>query len=582
MSSVVQFPLGPAIQRAPRPYHDLVAALNLDAVRLPDDKMRRTRTTSPAASVSTAANDAVIPELSRNVTLASIAGGMRRRGLSRDSILAELRIQNQARCQPPLDDAEVERIAESISRYAPATATSVLSTLNDTGNANRFAATFSDQVRYVPERRKWLIWQGQRWAYDTVGQITEMAKRVAQNIYDEIAVAADDAARKAIAQHARNSLHAQRLKAMVELAQSIPALVAPVATLDAGDMLLGVENGVVDLRTGQLRDATREDLITRQAPVRFDPKAKCPRFNKFLRTVTQADQALIGYLQRVSGYSLTGKTGEQCLFFLYGHGANGKSTYLNLVRDLLGSDYALQTPSETLMEKRFKNGSGPSPDLARLHNIRLTTANEVEEGSSLAESMIKQMTGGDVVTARNLYENHFQYLPKYKLFIAGNHKPIIKGDDDGIWRRVHLIPFEVQIPEAQRDPKLPEKLRQELPGILNWAIQGCRAWQKSGLQVPPKIRDAVTRYREEMDIMKHWLEECCDLDPAYSIKAQEAYGIYKCWAQANGFRPMTNAAFGRKLGDRFSSHKTSTGKVYAGLQKKAALTLPFLRVTGVP
>jgi putative DNA primase/helicase len=409
-----------------------------------------------------------------------------------------------------------------------------------------------------------------------------MAKRVAQNIYDEIAVAADDAARKAIAQHARNSLQAQRLKAMVDLAQSIPELVAPVATLDADDMLLGVENGVVDLRTGQLRDATREDLITRQAPVRFDPKAKCPRFNKFLRTVMQADQALIGYLQRVSGYSLTGKTGEQCLFFLYGHGANGKSTYLRAMLDLLDDDYAVQTPSETLMAKRFNSGSGPSGDLARLHNLRLTTANEVEEGSLLSESLIKQLTGGDPITARYLYENHFDFIPKVKLFIAGNHKPIIKGDDYGIWRRIHLIPFEVQIPEAQRDPKLPEKLRQELPGILNWAIQGCRAWQKSGLNVPPKIRDAVKQYRDEMDIMAQWLEECCDLDPAYSIKAQEAYRIYKWWAETNGFRPMTNASFGRKLGERFTGQKTSTGKVYAGFKTKQTLRVPPHVLAGVP
>jgi putative DNA primase/helicase len=296
----------------------------------------------------------------------------------------------------------------------------------------------------------------------------------------------------------------------------------------------------------------------------------------------QDDPTMIGYLQRVSGYSLTGDIGAQCVFFLFGHGANGKSTYLRVMLDLLGSGYSVQTPSETLMAKRFNSGSGPSGDLARLHNLRLTTANEVEEGSLLSEALIKQLTGGDPITARYLYENHFDFIPKVKLFIAGNHKPIIKGDDYGIWRRIHLIPFEVQIPEAQRDPKLPEKLRQELPGILNWAIQGCRIWQKSGLNVPPKIRDAVTRYREEMDIMAHWLEECCDLDPAYSIKAQEAYGIYKCWAQANGFKPMTNASFGRKLGERFTGQKTSTGKVYAGLQKKAGLMLPFLRVTGVP
>jgi putative DNA primase/helicase len=568
MNNVVQLNPAASTVVVPRPYRDVVTALNLDAIRLPDDRSRRTKTASPAASASPAANDAVIPELSRNVTLASIAGGLRRRGLSQAAILAELQAQNHARCQPPLDDDEVERIAQSISRYAPATAAGVMSTLNDTGNANRFAATFSDQIRYVPERRKWLIWEGQRWVVDTVGQITEMSKRVAQNIYDETAVAADDAARKAIAQHARSSLQAQRLKAMVELAQSIPELVAPVATLDADDMLLGVENGVVDLRTGQLRDATREDLITRQAPVCFDPEAKCPRFRKFLRRVMQNDPSLIGYLQRVSGYSLTGKTGEQCLFFLYGHGANGKSTYLRVMLDLLGDDYALQTPSETLMAKRFNSGSGPSSDLARLHNIRLTTANEVEDGSLLAESLIKQLTGGDPITARFLFENHFDFIPKVKLFIAGNHKPIIKGDDYGIWRRIHLIPFEVQIPEAERDPKLPEKLRQELPGILNWVIQGCLKWQKSGLQVPLKIRDAVKEYRDEMDIMAQWIDERCEFDPNAEWQAAAAYRCYKTWAEQSGFKPMNSTAFGRKFSERFQSKRTNTGKVYQGIKER--------------
>jgi putative DNA primase/helicase len=236
--------------------------------------------------------------------------------------------------------------------------------------------------------------------------------------------------------------------------------------------------------------------------------------------------------------------------------------------DLLGSGYSVQTPSETLMAKRFNSGSGPSGDLARLHNLRLTTANEVEEGSLLSEALIKQLTGGDPITARYLYENHFDFIPKVKLFIAGNHKPIIKGDDYAIWRRIHLIPFEVQIPEAQRDPNLPEKLRQELPGILNWAIQGCLAWQKSGLNVPPKIRDAVKEYRDEMDIMAQWIDERCEFDPNAEWPAAAAYRCYKTWAEQSGFKPMNSTAFGRKFGERFQSKRTNNGKVYLGIKER--------------
>ncbi|GAA4400254.1 phage/plasmid primase, P4 family [Quisquiliibacterium transsilvanicum] len=552
----------PACPPEARQYAELVKALGLEAVRpIPPKKARRV---APAANDG----DRRIVESSRNNTLASIAGTMRRRGMTLGAIEAALQAENQSRCQPPLEASEVSAIACSIASYPAADPADALGTLTDTGNSARFRERYKDELRYVPERASWLYWEGQRWRFDGAGAVMERAKVVARAIRQEADALADAEAMTRVARHGLATQHAARLKAMVELARSEEALVAPISTLDSDDMLLGVLNGVVELSTGKLREAKRKDLISRQAPVHVDPKARCPVFEGFLATVFSRDKALISYIQRVVGYALTGLTDEQCLFFLYGHGANGKSTFLNVLLDLLGLDYALQTSSESLMAKRGGDGAAASSDVARLQGVRVTTANEIEEGARLAESAIKHLTGGDIVSCRFLYEEIFQFKPKLKLFIAGNHKPIIHGTDDGVWRRLHLIPFAVQIPKAQRDPKLMEKLRAELPGILNWAIKGCLDWQAGGLRPPKVITDAVKSYRDEMDVLGEWIRECCKVDPKARWPASEAYRAYRCWAEENGFKPMSSTAFGRKLRERFERRENREGRFYFGIAPK--------------
>lgn len=545
----------------PHPYAEVVKLLNLGP-RPKGGKAANTGTYKQPPATSAAG---VIPESSRNNTLASLAGSMRRRGMTPEAIEAALQQENMARCETPLDAAEVSAIAQSIARYPPADPGDVFRTLNDTGNAERFGARYKDELRFVPERKKWFVWIDPCWREDSLGAVTERAKEVARAIYEEGSAVTDLDLRVAIAKHAKSSHQVAKINAMIDLARSLPVFVAPIASLDADDMLLGVANGVVDLRTGKLRAARREDLMTRRAPVRFDPKAKCPTFDAFLKTIFKGNKAVIGFIQRVVGYSLTGLTDEQCYFFLYGHGANGKSTLLNVLLELLGSDYALQTPSETLMAKRGGDGAGASGDLARLQGVRVTTANEIEDGSLLAESRLKQITGGDVIVSRFLYGEHFEFRPKFKLFIAGNHRPIIKGTDDGMWRRVREIPFDVQIPPSQRDPKLLDKLRAELPGILNWALRGCRIWQRRGLDAPPEITKAAAAYREEMDVLGQWIEEACTVSVGAVWRAGEAYNSYKFWAEHNGFKPMTSTAFGRKLRERFERVDRSAGREYRGI-----------------
>ncbi|HEX7273271.1 MAG TPA: phage/plasmid primase, P4 family, partial [Casimicrobiaceae bacterium] len=459
-----------------------------------------------ATPAGVASNDALV-EGSRNDGLTSLAGTMRRRGMSPAAIEAALIAENGQRCSPPLPEDEVQAIACSISNYAPGSPTDVLRTLNDAGNAERYAKQWGYGVRYVPELGKWLVWNDPHWQLDTVGETMEFAKKTAYEIYAEGNQINDTQVRDLIVRHSKTSQQAPRLNAMLELAKSIPSLVLPIAELDADPWLLGVENGTVDLRSGRLLEAVPEQYIAKMAPVAFDATAECPAFLQFLSDIMGGDQELVGYLQRLLGYMLTGDASEQRLFFLYGTGANGKSTLLNICKGILGADLCRQTPVETIMARAGK--AGPTPELACLVGARAVMTTEIDEGSFLSESLVKQMTGGDPLSARPLYGAPFEFVPQFKLFVAGNHKPVIRGGDDGIWRRIDMIPFEVTIPPDRRDPELAAKLRRELPGILNWALAGCRAWIKRRLDPPPAVVNAVAEYREDMDILGQWIAERC-------------------------------------------------------------------------
>lgn len=561
LPEVIDAGLNPAPR--PRPYLEIVKALKLDQVSVVGKKAKRQRAAPSQATQGVASNDDSILESSRNNTLTSLAGTMRRRGMTPEAIEAALQTENLVRCKPPLSQEEVAAIARSVGRYAPASSGDVSQTLNDTGNAQRFAQCHKDDVRFAPGVG-WLVWNGLHWERDTTGKVKELAKAVARGIFHEAAVAPDDSLRGVISRHANSSLKAANLKAMLALAESIPELVVEPGQLDADDLLLGVANGVIDLRTGKLRLSRREDLITRHSLVVYDKNAKCPQFIQFLWQITCGDKAQAAYLQRVVGYCLSGLTEQQCLFFLHGSGANGKSTFLNMLLALLGSELARQTPTETLMVKR----SSATNDIARLRNVRVVVANEIEEGSLLAESLVKQLTGGDSIAARLLYEEFFEFTPKFKLLIAGNHKPTIRGRDNGIWRRVRLIPFEATIPPAQQDKRLFEKLKAELPGILNWAVKGFMEYRKHGLNEPKVISQAVAEYREEMDIIQAWIDECCTVGASCEWRASDAYGSYRLWAEHNGYKPMASGTFSRELAERFPKQKRKDANYYLGVARR--------------
>ena len=332
--------------------------------------------------------------------------------------------------------------------------------------------------------------------------------------------------------------------------------------LDADLWLLNCRNGTVDLRTGKLLPHHPENLCTKQVPVVFDQQAKCPTWLAFLLRVMADNRALVQFLQRAIGYSLTGSTVEQVLFFFYGTGANGKSTFIETCRKLLG-DYAQQADFDTFVTKK---NDGPRNDLARLMGARFVAAVEAAQGRQLAENVIKQVTGGDTITARFLYHEHFEYLPQFKLFLVANHKPRVVGTDEAIWRRIRLVPFTVTIPREQRDKQLLEKLQSELPGILAWAVRGCLKWQDDGLGEPVQVSEATEAYRRENDTLGDFIEEKCVIDPDESLEAGLLYETFTTWCEANGEEPLSQKSFGTQLHERgFQPIKQKGRRRWAGL-----------------
>jgi putative DNA primase/helicase len=430
--------------------------------------------------------------------------------------------------------------------------------LTDKGAAERMIAQHGPDLRYCYPWKKWLVFDGKRWAPDSTGAVFRCAKNVSPILYAEAAAAKDKEERKALAQFAIKCESADRQRAFLTSAQSEPDIPVLPEHLDGDPWLLNVLNGTIDLRTGDLRAHNRADMITKLVPVEYDQGATCPfTWLSFLQTVLAGNAALIKFLQKAIGYALTGSTREQSLFFLYGLGANGKSTLLDIILRLL-ADYGKRTSGETFLVK--KGGQIPN-DIAALRGARFVAAVEVESGRRLAEVLIKEMTGGDTISARFLHAEFFEFKPEFKIFLAANHKPVIRGTDHAIWRRVHLIPFDVQIPEEQQDKELPAKLQAELPGILNWAIEGCLLWQREGLMPPQEVTEATEGYREEMDPISDFIAECCIVAPGASVKAKELYGAYTEWAEDNKEKkPLSLTAFGLTLTDRgFQKGRGSAG-----------------------
>ena len=432
----------------------------------------------------------------------------------------------------------------------------------DTTNAYRLFVEHGKDIRYNSVWRKWLIWNGTHWSLDDGYLIHDRGLQMIRGIYREILKTADFRDRIDIEKHARQSESAKRRKSLIEVASWIPELNVKTDELDKDPWLLNVRNGTIDLRTGKLREHRPEDLITRCANVDFEPKAVCTVWRKFLMEIMNYNSELIHFIQNAAGWAITGDISEQTMFILFGTGANGKSTFLNSIMNLLG-DYASATPTQTFLKK---SGDQMTNDLARLRGTRFVTTTETEQGKQLAEPLIKQITGNDRITARFLYGEYFNFVPTFKIWMATNHKPVIKGTDHGIWRRIKLIPFTTRIEEEKQDKHLEQKLMEESSGILNWLVEGARRWNKEGLRPPKIVVTATAEYRAEMDVIGDFIQERCVQKPELNIRARELFKCYQGWCEENNERACSERFFGLRLKEiGFEQKRHGDGRHWQGI-----------------
>ncbi len=437
----------------------------------------------------------------------------------------------------------------------------------DLGNAERLIHRHGRDLRYCHAWKAWLIWDGRRWKLDDSGAIYRRAAETVRSLYAEAAKLVDRGEREDLAEFARKCESRRSLAAMEDIARSLQGVPVSAEDLDLNGYLLNVENGTIDLHTGELRQARREDLITKLAPVVFDAKAAAPVWEKFVNELMCGRQELIGYLQRAVGYSATGEITEKMLFICHGGGDNGKTTFLETLKTAFG-DYAGQVLVESLMAQRQTDAKAATPDIADLQGLRLVTSSETEEGQRLAEAKVKYLTGMSTVKARRLYEQTWQFVPTWKLWIDCNHLPSIRGNDKAIWNRIRAIPFELQLGKEEIARALPATLRAELAGVIRWVVEGCLMWQRDGLGAPEAVTAATTVYQQQMDVLGRFLGEATE--PGLStnqVQSRKLYRAYCSWAAAAGEFTVSERVFSERLANRGLVRKhTEKGNVYFGLR----------------
>jgi P4 family phage/plasmid primase-like protien len=432
---------------------------------------------------------------------------------------------------------------------------------SDIAIADRLAADHALDWRHVAMFGRSMHWNSKVWVEDRTLRALDLSRkrcqREARAVLDRDDLSERDAKRVAV-----GIASAKTVAAVLKLSQADRRIAAVPEQFDADPWLLNTPGGIVDLRSGELcaHDwACYCSKITHAAPRAGQPHV----WHEFLERVTNGDSDLQDYMQRVAGYCLTGITREHALHFLWGTGANGKSTFLNTLREMLG-DYAVVASADTFTEAR---GERHPTELAALRGARLVISSETEDGRQWAAARIKSLTGGDPIAARFMRQDLFEFVPQFKLVMAGNHKPGLRNVDEAVRRRMHLVPFTAKIPPAERDPRLMERLRDELPQILSWAIDGCLQWQQGGLAPPASVRDATDLYLEDNDTIGAWLAECTRSEAGAFETVAAMHASYHAWAVANGERFLGVKKLGPALEGRgLQRHRTSTAKGFIGLR----------------
>jgi putative DNA primase/helicase len=444
--------------------------------------------------------------------------------------------------------------------------------LTDVTNAERFVGKYTGVLIHVPQRGVWLEFQGHCWHPDESRQVIQRAivitnemlveakqiHKLAMKERDENIQAAILRNADRLRRHACTSQSKSKLESLVALSATFPDLTKSQSMLDNNDLLFGVQNGVIELDATKFREGKPEDLITKQSEAHWlgdDSITSCPNFEAFLSEV-QPDPEVRRWIQKYCGYSLSGSTVEQIFAVFQGIGANGKGVFVDLISRVSGA-YCKTVQFDSFCET---NKSSIRNDIAALDKIRLVIANEGPESAILDEGIIKQITGEDEVSARFLHREFFEFSPRFKVILVTNHKPVIKGTDHGIWRRVILVPWPVVIPSENRDKHLKQKLSQELPGILAWCIKGYQLWQMEGLgKLPKALINANSEYRNESDIVGLWIEECCESIDGFFSTSSTLYDSYRSWASNSGYRPISQKTLGEKFRERGLTAKKNGG-----------------------
>jgi len=447
------------------------------------------------------------------------------------------------------------------------------------GNAARFLERYQHAVRYCEPMAKWYVWTGQHWDSDDQSGVMNLGQQVAAQLHGLIddeslniappyplekwELAERKRKRDKLKSWVSRSERTAGIKEMVEFASWQKQIQVHPDELDKDDFLINTPSGVVDIRTLEVRNHDPSLHQTFTTPVPYNPDSKCPRWVEFVRWAMGGDEELVAFLQRAGGYSLTGSAREQVFFFCYGMGGNGKSTFLDALLELAGG-YG-RACSFDLFLSGPQQQSGPTPELLQLKGARMTYASEPEEGRALKEALIKRVTGGERMVARGLWSAPIEFYPKFSLWISANHKPQIKGTDEGIWRRPLLIPWDQSLTDEEKDPTLPAKLKDEYEGILAWFIQGAHEWYTKGLQIPERVRAATQEYRNDMDVLAGFIGQCCVTNPnglKYITSSQDLYDAYRKWCEDAREKILSRKAFGQRLRQRGFESKKRSGRMH--------------------
>jgi len=519
-----------------------------------------------------------VPEGKRYEYLQSAAAQYRSKGMDREEIYAAIAIINLERCLPPKPDSVLTELADWAARLEVRL---VSQPFTDTGNAERLVALHGRVIRFCPEMKKWLVWDGLRWNSEDSRRIKLHAKKTMREMYSQAAAIPDKDLREAAEKHARKSESAAGIHAMLSCAEYEEGIPVSPSELDQHPYLLNFKNGTLDLKTGALYAHRREDLLTKLVNCKFNPRAQCERFIWFICRIMgggpSASQAegeraarLVGYLQKCFGYALTGDVSEKVVFCLFGSGNNGKTTLLEAVRFVI-AEYSTQVLIDSLMMHHSRESNASLADLADLRGARFVTTSEAEHGQRLAIGKLKYLTQGmgEIKTCRK-FENPIKFKATHKLFLDANHKPVIRGAETAVWNRLKPIPFTVTIPPGEMDKALLDKLKGEAEGIAAWMVEGCRRWLEEGLGDPPEVTEASVAWQAESDRFPAFLEEQCVLLPDAWLPVSNLWPAYKDWCEENDERArLTKADFDERLramGCKQAKREGGTVRAWVGIR----------------